>query len=188
MLSPRVIILCYTSDMVSSTKRLHETAQPIFTVDTFIRYQDKILMFKRSETRKAFPGWWALPGGHIEDGENPLASAIREASEETGIVLTPEITQLKYVAIHHHLDRQELYVVFGFLAVLEHEPRVLLDNKEGTAQWIDKNSLPTLNVFPPIRYYFDHVLNNAQGVLYNNSIWENSLLVKVASEMVDKNS
>jgi ADP-ribose pyrophosphatase len=30
---------------------------------------------------------WALPGGHIDDAEEPLAAAVRELAEETGLVL-----------------------------------------------------------------------------------------------------
>ena len=32
------------------------------------------------------PGWWTLPGGGIDFGEHPEAGALRELSEETGLV------------------------------------------------------------------------------------------------------
>ena len=34
-------------------------------------------------------GKWLPPGGHIEETENPLETAIRETQEETGIDVTP---------------------------------------------------------------------------------------------------
>jgi 8-oxo-dGTP diphosphatase len=170
-------------------RRIHDVAKTIFTVDICIRHQDKILMLRRSEAKKAFPGWLALPGGHIEEGENPLATAIRETKEETGIRLTPKEIQLKFIAIHHHLDRNEQYVIFGFLANIENQSFDIKENEEGTLHWIDKNLLSTHeNILPPVKYYFNHLLNNKPGILYNNSVWENSKLVKVASEMVNNNS
>jgi ADP-ribose pyrophosphatase YjhB (NUDIX family) len=32
------------------------------------------------------PGWWTLPGGGIDFGEHPEAGALRELTEETGLV------------------------------------------------------------------------------------------------------
>jgi 8-oxo-dGTP diphosphatase len=32
-----------------------------------------------------FDGWWTLPGGGVEHGEEPRAAALRELAEETGL-------------------------------------------------------------------------------------------------------
>ena len=41
--------------------------------------------------RPAFVTWmpqkWALPGGHIEEGERPIEAAVREVEEETTLVI-----------------------------------------------------------------------------------------------------
>ncbi len=175
--------------MNGQAKYLQDVAKPIFTVDLCIVHGSEILMFKRSETNKLFPGWLALPGGHIDEGENPLSAAIREVSEEVGITLTPKDIQLKFVAMHHHLDRNELYVVFGFLAVLHDKPVGAVSNDEGQAVWMDKRKLAeTSTIFPPVQYYFAHLLGNKPGIIYNYSIWNNSQLVRIVSEAIDHNS
>lgn len=169
-------------------KHLHEIAKCIFTVDICIRYQDSIILLKRSETKKAFPGWLTLPGGHIDAGEDPLSAALREAKEETGISLSPKELQLKFTAIHHHLDREEQYVIFGFLANITSKPTRLIHNSEGSLHWISTNDLTTEeNLFPPVKYYLKHLLHG-KGILYNNSLWEKATLTKVLSELIDNNT
>jgi 8-oxo-dGTP diphosphatase len=166
-------------------RHLHELAQPIFTVDVCITHGENVLMLKRSETKKAFPGWLALPGGHIEANEDPLAAAIREVKEETGITVPPSGLRQKFVAVHHHLDRKEVYIVFGFLAELRILDTPVIGNSEGTLVWIEKKPLLSLEtVLPPVKYYLQHLLTG-KGILYNNSTWNNATLVTVKSETHD---
>lgn len=164
------------------------TAPAIYTVDICIVHDDEVLMLKRSADKKAFPNCLAFPGGHIEQGEDPLAAALREAHEETGISIYTRDIQLKFIAMHTHIDRNETYMVFGFLATLADKPTRIMPNNEGTLQWVDKQTLLTSKeVFPPVQYYCDHLLNKP-GILYNSSIWEQSTLRSVQSEHTDSNS
>ncbi|MCA9369470.1 NUDIX hydrolase [Candidatus Woesebacteria bacterium] len=174
---------------MSNPKHLHEVAQPIFVAEVYIIHKNKLLMFKRSETKKKFPGFWSLPGEHIDGGEDPLAAAIREVKEETGVTIMPEQIKLKVVALHHHIDRNELYAAFAFAVTLTKQPKIISEEREGEAHWIPIEEAKTLeNVFEPVKHYFDHVLNEQPGIVYNNSRWENSQLVKTLSETVDTNS
>ena len=59
-------------------------------------------------------GTWALPGGHIEYGENLEMTATRETAEETGIVLDP--TKCKVVFWDNSIDLSKNYhYVTGFV-------------------------------------------------------------------------
>lgn len=171
--------------MSGMDQRLHEVAPPIFTVEVYVMHGDEVLMFKRSETKKKFPGFWSLPGGHVDAGEDPLAAAVREVYEETGIRISPKATRLKVVAMHHHLDRKELYVAFAFVTAISEKTVPTVSSEEGTAHWVKKTAMLTQeNVFAPIAYYFRHVLSDKPGIVYNMSEWENSQLVRVLSETV----
>jgi 8-oxo-dGTP pyrophosphatase MutT (NUDIX family) len=46
-----------------------------------------MLMQHRTDDAPISPGRWGLPGGHVEDSEEPLAAAHRELLEETGLTV-----------------------------------------------------------------------------------------------------
>ncbi len=48
-----------------------------------------ILLQERDEHPRIDPDCWGLSGGHLEDGEDPAAGALRELEEETGVRLVP---------------------------------------------------------------------------------------------------
>lgn len=45
----------------------------------------RVLLGRRANDREWLPGAWALPGGHVQDGESAEAALARELAEETGI-------------------------------------------------------------------------------------------------------
>ena len=47
--------------------------------------EGRVLLVHRSLSRRAYPGVWDLPGGHIETGETELAALTRELREELGV-------------------------------------------------------------------------------------------------------
>ena len=55
-------------------------------VHTIIHNDKKeILIIKRAEHRSVYPNIWDIPGGTLEDGEDPIDGAKREILEETGL-------------------------------------------------------------------------------------------------------
>ena len=59
---------------------------PIDGASVIIRDGDRILLVRRA--RDPFKGRWSLPGGRVEAGETAKQAAVREAKEETGLMVS----------------------------------------------------------------------------------------------------
>src|SRR5260370_39499851 len=58
---------------------------PVRIVTAVLRDGDRVLLCYRSAGRRWYPDVWDLPGGHVEEGEDPKESLVRELREELGI-------------------------------------------------------------------------------------------------------
>ncbi len=104
----------------------------VSTTNMLIINDGKLLVIKRSNDLKDFPGWLMLPGGKQEVDETPLRAAVRETYEETGIqAIDPE---LRIVATHNHYYRERLYLVFIFVA--KKFKGELKESEEGKPMWM----------------------------------------------------
>jgi 8-oxo-dGTP pyrophosphatase MutT (NUDIX family) len=100
-------------------KKLHELGTLIAACEVYIVHNGKVLMHKRAEDKKKFPGFWIGPGGHVDQGEDVFTAAIREVKEETGITIDEKDIKLKVLAFHHHIDRGEVWVEYLYRATIE---------------------------------------------------------------------
>ena len=54
-------------------------------VTSFLQFNEKILVMKRSTKVKAHKQMWGGVSGYLEKGEEPLTRALIEIQEETGL-------------------------------------------------------------------------------------------------------
>ena len=54
-------------------------------VNALLLRQGSVLLARRSPHRKAYPGLWSFPGGHVEAGETLEQALTREAREEVNV-------------------------------------------------------------------------------------------------------
>ena len=68
------------------------SARFIIVVSLLIENQGEFLLLKRCADKDHAPGEWEGVSGSVEHGESPAVAALREAREETGLIV--EILQL----------------------------------------------------------------------------------------------
>lgn len=73
---------------------------PLLTVDSVIFFEGGVVLIRRKNP--PFQGCYALPGGFVEIGESTEEAVVREAREETGLVI--ELVGLVGVYSDPHRD------------------------------------------------------------------------------------
>lgn len=112
-------------------------------VNAVLLRDNQVLLAKRSLRRKAYPGLWSFPGGHVEPGETFEQALLREAGEEVGIVpvvyaICSHITEPH--AAHTLPPTYHLYAVTHWEGG---EPRIM-DDEHSELRWLDLGAAAAL--------------------------------------------
>ena len=112
---------------------------PLPTVDIIIEVEGGIVLIERKNP----PYGWAIPGGFVDYGESVESCAIREAHEETGLVV--HLKDLLYVYSRPDRDPRHHTLTAVFIATAEGKP-VAADDAQAAGVF-DADSLPGPLVF-----------------------------------------
>lgn len=131
------------------------------SVNLVVKQDNKICLMRRYNT-----GWndgmYALMGGHVEDGENPIDAAVREASEELGIKVSK--TDLKNV-LTMAVNPDHIYLYFQcdkYGGVVTNKEPDQCDD----VSFFDEHSLPE-NIIGADKKALDLIING-QGEKYTS--------------------
>ena len=114
----------------------------------------KMLMLKRSRE-----GYWSHVSGTIEDAETAPQAIVREFREETGVVVVA-LYSADYIDQFYVIDKSCIMVVPVFVAMLEPEARISLNEEHVAYQWCSLPEAKSLAEFPNQRSMYDHVWHN----------------------------
>ena len=103
-------------------------------VRVFLIKDNQVVVAKYKKGNKK-EGYYDIPGGKIEEGENPKQTAIREMKEETGI----DVKNLKYKGIME-VDYPDRKYIFNTFISNEYEG-VPEELEENTSEWVEIKEL-----------------------------------------------
>lgn len=90
-------------------------------------YNDK----KEALVLKAnYKPYWSFPGGWIEDNQTPIQAAIRELSEETGILIIPQRLKFLYTINRVSNIMQSYQFIFEYSGVIDAFTSIKLQPEE----------------------------------------------------------
>ena len=121
---------------------------------------NKILIQKRKGS-KLWPGYYALPAGHIDEGENQYDALVREAKEELNIEINPNDILKEYVVLRRNyflIDGKVLepYIDYYFeITKYKGTPIIVEEDKCDELLWTEMENLPN----PFINYEGDFLAN-----------------------------
>jgi ADP-ribose pyrophosphatase YjhB (NUDIX family) len=119
--------------------------QPFIGVGAIVIEGDRVLLVKRAHP--PIQGQWSIPGGVLEVGELVREAAVREAREETGMIVEAGVLLGVYDRVLRHADGrvQYHYVLIDFLCrPLGGELQASSDASE--VRWFTRSELPALHL------------------------------------------
>jgi 8-oxo-dGTP diphosphatase len=119
------------------------------TVVGFVLHEGKLLVARRSDSKSFLPGYYELPGGHLEAGESPKAGLQREFLEELGVkieVLEP----FHCFAYSSHSGNAVEIVFFAKLAegVQAKDAKPVDANDVSQVLWVQPSEIDFLKISP----------------------------------------
>lgn len=108
---------------------------------------------------------WSLPKGHVDEGEDELGAAMREASEEAGINDLLFVRKLgtyeRYrIGLEEEEDRSEKKAITLFLFHSDQEELRPKDPANPEARWVPKGEVAALLTHPKDRAFFESVMED----------------------------
>ena len=110
--------------------------------------KDKKILLQKRKGSKLWPEYYALPAGHIAEGETQYDALVREAKEELGININPKNVINSYVVLRRNyfeIDGKQLepYIDYYFeISEYDGIPNIMEEDKCDELIWSDINDLP----------------------------------------------
>lgn len=140
-----------------------EREQFLSAVYMIIKNEKNEILFQRRQGTKLWPGFLALPAGHVDTGENVYDAVIREAKEELNITISMENIIDTFVVNRRNKSISPYYdVYFEFDSYVGN---IIINEPEKCSElkWIKIEDLPD----DVIDFEKIALLNNKKGIKFS---------------------
>lgn len=117
-----------------------QNQRPFLASYCLVQVKDTILVQRRANTGY-LDGFWALPSGHVHEGEDAVSAASRELAEETGLIVAPQ--DWRFVCVMHRRTDREIIDLFFATETFAGTPRICEPDKCDGLAFAPRDMLPT---------------------------------------------
>ena len=143
------------------------------TVQIYLEKDNKYLMLYRNKKKNDMnQGKWLGVGGHVEAGETPYQSIVRETKEETGL----DLKSAEYRAIINFVNDDYVEIIYQYTS--SDFTGEVIDCNEGELRWVDKSEVLSLPMWEGDKYFLDPLIKN-EPFFEITIVYKNNKLVLV---------
>lgn len=137
---------------------------PHSVVTCFLQTENKFLVLQRAREDVQY-GLWGIPGGKLQDGEEPYIGMARELYEETGLCLSTNKLTLMDIAISH-TDCDGEYGLYLFYATTESQAIQLSSSEHLAFKWVPLDEFVKLPLLHAQLDAFKWVADELEALVY----------------------
>lgn len=128
---------------------------PVTTV--FIKYEDSILLLKRSDKVSTYHGKWNSVSGYLDEMVPIRKKILEELREEVGID-EDEISSIRFGKDYKFTHNKKTWNVYPALAELKEKPEIKIDWEHTEYRWIKPEELKNFDTVPELDRGLKNVL------------------------------
>lgn len=130
---------------------------PVITV--FIKYKNKILLFKRSNKVRVYQNKWNTVAGYLDELKPIRDKALEEIKEELGIGKN-NVSKIYFDESYKFTDNEvsKTWIVNPVLVKLKNKPEIKLDWEHTEYKWIEPEKIKFFDIVPKLEESLKRVL------------------------------
>lgn len=158
--------------MVKMKKEREKFLSSIYII---IKNENGEILLQRRQGTKLWPGFLALPAGHIDEDENAYEALIREAKEELNITIDPKHVVDTFVVNRKNKSLPPYYDVYFEISKYDGEITINEPEKCSELTWVDINNLPT----DMITFEKEAINNKLKGIKFSVTYADNEEKINI---------